>query len=75
MLNVSAAFHSKFMLQAQSELGKDIDKLNFTDNKIKIVSNYDAGIYIDNLLIKKNLQYQMANRVNWTKSVKKLENW
>ena len=73
LLNVSAAFHSKFMLQAQSELSKDIDKLNFTDNKIKIVSNYDAGIYIDNLLIKKNLQYQMANRVNWTKSVKKLE--
>ena len=29
LLNVSAAFHSKFMLQAQSELSKDIDKLNF----------------------------------------------
>ena len=73
LLNVSAAFHSKFMFQAQNELSKEIDKLNFIENKIKIISNYDAEVYIDNLSIKKNLQYQMANRVNWTKSIKKLE--
>ncbi len=73
LLNVSAAFHSKFMLEAQNELSKEIDKLNFIENKIKIISNYDAKAYIDNLSIKKNLKYQMANKVNWTKSVKKLE--
>ena len=73
ILNVSAAFHSKFMLQAQNDLSKDIDKLNLVENKIKIISNYDAEVHNDNLSIKKNLQYQMANRVNWTKSVKKLE--
>ena len=73
LLNVSAGFHSRFMIQAQNELIKEIDKLNFIENKIKIISNYDAEVYIDNLSIKKNLQYQMANRVNWTKSVKKLE--
>ena len=73
VLNVSAAFHSKFMLQAQNDLSKDIDKLNLVENKIKIISNYDAEVHNDNLSIKKNLQYQMANRVNWTESVKKLE--
>ena len=73
ILNVSAAFHSKYMLEAQKELSNDIENLIFKDNKIKIISNYDANIHSDNKTIKKNLQNQMANRVNWTKSIKKLE--
>ena len=42
-------------------------------NEIQIISNYDAKLYNDSLSIKKNLQKQMANKVNWTKSIKKLE--
>ena len=72
-LNVSAAFHSKFMYQAQEKLSEDINLLNFQENKINIISNYDANIYNDNVSIKKNLQLQMANKVNWTESIKKLE--
>ncbi len=73
ILNVSAAFHSKYMLEAQKELSNDIENLIFKDNKIKIISNYDANLHSDNKIIKKNLQNQMANRVNWTQSIKKLE--
>ena len=72
-LNVSAAFHSKFMYQAQEKLSEYINLLNFLENKINIISNYDANIYNDNISIKKNLQLQMANKVNWTESIKKLE--
>mgnify|MGYP001352437168 CR=1 FL=1 len=72
-LNVSAAFHSKYMFQAQNDLSKEIEKLNFSENKVKIISNYDANIYKDNLSIKHNLQKQMANKVSWTASIKKLE--
>tara|TARA_B100000900_G_C20574208_1_gene714617 strand:+ start:417 stop:1325 length:909 start_codon:yes stop_codon:yes gene_type:complete len=72
-LNVSAAFHSKYMLKAQNELSKEIQKLNFNENNIKIISNYDAEAYNITLSIKKNLQNQMANKVNWTESIKKLE--
>ena len=72
-LNVSAAFHSKFMFQAQESLSKEIDKLNFIENEIKIISNFDANIYQDTNSIRENLQKQMANRVNWTKSIVKLE--
>jgi len=72
-LNVSAAFHSKFMLKAQQKLNTDIDILNFSENKIRIISNYDANIYTENVSIKKNLQSQMANKVRWTESIKKLE--
>ena len=72
-LNVSAAFHSKFMTQAQEKLNLDIDLLNFSENKIRIISNYDANIYTENASIKKNLKFQMANKVKWTESIKKLE--
>ena len=74
ILNVSAAFHSKYMLEAQEELSHDIENLIFRDNKIKIISNYDANVHSDNKIIKKNLQNQMANKVNWTQSIRKLEN-
>ncbi len=73
LLNVSSAFHSNFMVSAQKKLSEEIEKLSFKDNKIKIISNFDANIYDDTMSIKKNLKYQMANKVNWTKSVKKLE--
>ena len=74
ILNVSAAFHSKFMIKAQEELSNDIENLIFNDNKIKIISNFDANVHSDSETIKKNLQNQMANRVNWTQSIKRLEN-
>tara|TARA_Y200000002_G_scaffold155032_1_gene128236 strand:- start:505 stop:1413 length:909 start_codon:yes stop_codon:yes gene_type:complete len=72
-LNVSAAFHSKFMLNAQLELSQKIEGLNFLENNIKIISNFDARPHNDTVSIKKNLQNQMAHRVNWTKSIKNLE--
>ena len=72
-LNVSAAFHSKYMFEAQEKLSLEIEKLDFVKNHIKIISNYDAEIYDDNLSIKRNLKKQMANTVNWTNSIKKLE--
>jgi len=72
-LNVSAAFHSKYMIEAQDALSKYINELNFVENKIKIISNYDAEAYSDTTSIKKNLQKQMANQVNWTNSIIKLE--
>ena len=74
VLNVSAAFHSKYMIEAQKELSNEIENLNFNDNNVKIISNFDSGIYTDTFNIKKNLQNQMANKVNWTQSVRKLEN-
>ena len=73
ILNVSAAFHSKYMLKAQEELGEEIEKLEFNQNQIQIISNYDANSYNDTSNIKKNLKFQMANQVQWTKSVKKLQ--
>ena len=72
-LNVSAAFHSKFMIDAQKKLSTSIDKLIFKENDVNIISNYDANLHNNTSSIKKNLQNQMANTVKWTDSIKKLE--
>ncbi len=72
-LNVSAAFHSKYMFEAQNTLSNEIEKLNFINNNVKIISNYSAEISNDNEIIKNSLVKQMANRVRWTESIKTLE--
>ena len=72
-LNVSAAFHSNFMNDAQSKLISEIDKINFKNNHLPIISNYDSTINSNKDSIKNALKNQMANRVRWTESIKKLE--
>lgn len=73
ILKVSAAFHSKYMLNAQKELSRQIADLKFMKNGINIISNYTAEISNDNIVIKKSLQNQMANRVRWKESIIKLK--
>ena len=72
-LNVSAAFHSKYMEEAQNKLIKEIDKITFTPSNIPIISNYDASINFEMENIINSLKNQMANKVKWTESIKKLE--
>jgi len=72
-LKVSAAFHSKFMIEAQNKLSFEIDKINFIDPICSIVSNYDASINKSSKKIIKNLKLQMSNRVRWTESIVNIE--
>lgn len=72
-LNVSAAFHSHYMLNAQKELSLEIDKLNFLSNNINIISNFNAKTSNESMDIKESLKNQMANKVRWTESIKNLE--
>ena len=72
-LNVSAAFHSKFMIEAQEKLNIEIDRVKFTDPTCSIISNYDASVNSVANNIIKNLKLQMSNRVRWTESILELE--
>jgi len=74
-LNVSAAFHSNYMLEAQKNLSIEIDKLNFIQNNVNIVSNFNAKISNENLDIKESLKNQMSNKVRWTESIINLEKY
>ena len=72
-LNVSAAFHSRFMSNAENLLISDIENLNFIFNEIKIISNYNAEASNNNEEISNALKNQMANMVKWTQSIETLE--
>ena len=72
-LNVSAAFHSKYMLEAQKKLNIEIDNIYFSSSNTEIISNYDSSINSDTKKIIFSLKNQMANRVKWTDSIKRLE--
>ena len=72
-LNVSAAFHSKFMTKAQEKLNLEIDKVEFKDPICSIISNYNASVNSTSTNIINNLKLQMSNRVRWTESILELE--
>ncbi len=72
-LNVSAAFHSNLMNDAQNKLIDEINKINFKNSNLPIISNYDSTINSNIEAIIYALKNQMANRVRWTDSIKKLE--
>ena len=71
-LNVSAAFHCPIMLETQKTMQKFIEKTNFIDNQISILSNFNAEISEDNIKIKNSLINQMANKVKWRESIDSL---
>ncbi len=73
-LNVSAAFHSNLMLNAQNELKKHIEKIDFLESDISIISNYSSKISNNRKIIKDCLSNQMANKVKWTESIIELAN-
>ena len=72
LLNVSAAFHSPIMLNAQNSLEKIINKTHFSENNVSIISNYNAKLSDLGDDIKNALVNQMANKVCWVESINTL---
>ena len=73
-LNVSSAFHSKFMFEAQEKLKDKIDEVKFNKSDISIISNFNASINNKPEDIIHSLKNQMSNKVKWTESIQNLEN-
>ena len=64
-LAVSGGFHSPFMESAKSHLGSVMEKMNFSNAKIPIVSNFTANAHTDKEQIKHNLLEQLTSPVLW----------
>ena len=45
-----------YMLNAQKELSLEIDKLNFLSNNINIISNFNAKISNESVVLKNHLK-------------------
>lgn len=68
-LNVSGAFHSRHMKDAQEEFSEFMKDFDFNAPNIPVVANFTADLYDENN-IKDNLLSQISNSVKWTESMK-----
>ncbi len=73
-LNVSSAFHSRLMKNAEKKMKIFLNKVNFQDSTYDIISNFSAKESKDSKIIFNNLAKQMSNKVRWVESIKCLEN-
>ena len=69
MLPVSAPFHSKLMMPAQTELSKDLDNTNFSDLIFPIVNNVDSKEVVSKGDVRDGLKRQVTGAVLWHKSM------
>jgi len=69
ILPVSAPFHCNLMNKATEAMKKEIEKVNFHNSDIKLISNVTANEIQDKDELKKLLIEQVENRVRWRESV------
>ena len=68
-LPVSAPFHCKLMRNATEIMSNEIQKLNFSESKNKLISNVTAKEISNKEELKSLLVDQVENRVRWRESV------
>ena len=68
-LPVSAPFHCNLMNKATNIMNEELDKLNFTEGKNKLISNVTANEISSTDELKNLLVKQIENRVRWRESV------
>ncbi len=69
-LNVSGAFHSSLMDEAQKIFSQTLDKLNINNAFIPIIMNYDALPHTKKEEILENLKLQINHPVLWVDTIK-----
>ncbi|MBD0371213.1 MAG: ACP S-malonyltransferase [Pyrinomonadaceae bacterium] len=68
-LNVSAPFHCALMMPAQERLAEDLEKLDFQDLRVPLVTNVDAAAITKGDDARDALVRQVSSPVRWHESV------
>lgn len=68
-LNVSAPFHCALMMPAQERLAEDLEKLDFHDLQVPLVTNVDAARITSGGDARDALVRQVSSPVRWHESV------
>jgi [acyl-carrier-protein] S-malonyltransferase len=71
-LKVSAPFHCALMLPAQERLAADLEKVEFKDLSVPLVSNVDARVVREGAQARESLVRQVSSPVRWRESVELL---
>lgn len=71
-LNVSAPFHCRLMMPAQERLAAELEKLEFNDLRLPLVTNVDARKIMGGREARAALIRQVSSPVRWHESVKLL---
>src|ERR1044071_7826492 len=71
-LNVSAPFHSALMMPAQERLAAELEKLEFHDLRLPLVTNVDASVITKGEDARESLVRQVSSPVRWLGSVQLL---
>jgi len=72
LLNVSGAFHSALMEDAQAELAEFLDGVTFHDTSIPVVANVTARPETEGAAIRRRLVEQMTAPVRWEETLRYL---
>jgi [acyl-carrier-protein] S-malonyltransferase len=73
-LNVSAPFHCALMKPAQDRLADDLEKADFSDLTVPVVTNVDARPVVTGNEARQSLVRQVSQPVRWLESVEFLIN-
>ena len=68
-LNVGGPFHSPLIEKAGVWLAEEMEKLDFANAKVPVISNVDAQPHTYATKIKENLAKQVTSSVRWIESV------
>ena len=71
-LNVSAPFHCALMKPAQDRLAADLEQLTFGEAKFPVVTNVDAAVTTNPLMLRDSLIRQVSSPVRWFESMRSL---
>ena len=71
-LNVSAPFHCALMMPAQERLAEDLERLEFDDLRIPLVTNVDAAVVTKAADARDSLVRQVSSPVRWLQSIELL---
>ncbi|HEX8493412.1 MAG TPA: ACP S-malonyltransferase [Pyrinomonadaceae bacterium] len=71
-LKVSAPFHCALMMPAQERLADDLEKLEFHDLQMPLITNVDAAATISGSEARDALVRQVSSPVRWLESIERL---
>ncbi len=71
-LNVSAPFHSALMEKAQERLAFDLERVEFRDLSVPLVTNVDAALITKAAEARDSLIRQVSSPVRWLESIQLL---